>query len=88
MKNQNDIEPFKKLNIQRNKYQHIIPKSLGAIIRGFKIGATKWFRQNTSTKTVWQRNYYEHIIRYKEEYFTIRNYIRTNPKNWKDDRYF
>jgi len=41
---------------QQNAYQHIIPKSIGSIIRGFKIGVTKWFRQNTDIYVVWQRN--------------------------------
>lgn len=41
---------------QRNAYQHIIPRSIGSIIRGFKIGVTKWFRQNTDIYVVWQRN--------------------------------
>ncbi|GAB5047449.1 hypothetical protein TdN_18410 [Thermodesulfovibrio sp. TK110] len=31
----------------QNRYQKIIPKSIGSIIRGFKIGVTKLFRQNT-----------------------------------------
>ncbi|MDI3479703.1 MAG: REP-associated tyrosine transposase, partial [Rikenellaceae bacterium] len=31
--------------------------------RGYKIGVTKYFRENTDIFNVWQRNYYEHIIR-------------------------
>ena len=38
-------------------------KTVGSIVRGFKIGVTKWMRQNTIIYNVWQRNYYEHIIR-------------------------
>jgi REP element-mobilizing transposase RayT len=41
---------------QQNAYQHIIPGSIGSIIRGFKIGVTKEFRQNTDIYVVWQRN--------------------------------
>ena len=36
---------------------------------------------------VWQRNYYEHIIRNDKELFEIRKYIEFNPLNWKDDEY-
>ncbi len=43
------------------------------MIRGFKIGVTKWMRANTSTQVVWQRNYYEHIIRNDESLDRIRN---------------
>lgn len=34
---------------------------------------------------VWQRNYYEHIIRNDEELNKIRQYIMYNPKNWEMD---
>lgn len=46
----------------KNRYQHIIPGSLGSIIRGFEIGVTKWFRKNTDIHTVWQRNFHDTII--------------------------
>ena len=34
---------------------------------------------------LWQRNYYEHIIRNEEDYERIFNYISTNPANWGED---
>jgi len=37
---------------------------------------------------VWQRNYYEHIIRDERAYHNIANYIRTNPLRWKEDKFF
>ena len=36
---------------------------------------------------IWQRNYYEHIIRNPDELEKIREYIRTNPLQWACDRY-
>ena len=63
-------------------------KTIGSIVRGFKIGVTKWFRQNTDINVVWQRNYWEHIIRNETELNRIRNYIINNPKNWGEDRHF
>jgi len=56
------------------------------VVRGFKIGVTKWFHQNTNVDTLWQRNYYEHIIRTDEELNRIREYILTNPLRWNLDR--
>jgi len=35
---------------------------------------------------VWQRNYYEHVIRNEEELNKIRQYIIDNPKQWELDR--
>ncbi|PIE87595.1 MAG: hypothetical protein CSA01_00130 [Bacteroidetes bacterium] len=63
-------------------------KTVGSIIRGFKIGVTKWMRKNTNTYNVWQRNYYEHIIRNDKSYQTITEYIMNNPINWEKDKFF
>jgi len=35
---------------------------------------------------LWQRNYYEHIIRNDVEYRRIAEYIANNPIKWKDDK--
>lgn len=61
-------------------------ETIGSIVRGFKIGVTKWMRQNTNIYSVWQRNYYEHIIRNENDYSRIAEYIITNPKRWHDDK--
>jgi REP element-mobilizing transposase RayT len=36
---------------------------------------------------LWQRNYYERIIRNDDELNRIREYILENPMNWNEDRY-
>lgn len=36
---------------------------------------------------IWQRNYYEHIIRDGRAYQLISDYIVNNPRNWNQDRY-
>ncbi len=77
-----NLEPLRK----QNKYQQIIPKSIGSIIRGFKIGVTKCFRKNTNVYNVWQRNYYEHIISNERKLNKISEYIINNPLKWLFDR--
>lgn len=37
-------------------------------------------------KRLWQRNYYEHIIRNEEYFQRIREYVHTNPLKWQDDQ--
>ncbi len=37
---------------------------------------------------LWQRDYYEHIIRDEKSYLAITNYIINNPANWKNDDYY
>jgi len=36
---------------------------------------------------LWQRNYYEHIIRNEQSYQTISNYILNNNTNWQKDKF-
>jgi REP element-mobilizing transposase RayT len=62
-------------------------KTIGAIVRGYKIGVTTWFYKNTTIYNVWQRNFYEHIIRDIDDLSRIRKYIKDNPQNWKSDAY-
>ena len=62
-------------------------KTVGSIVRGFKIGVTKWFRENTDIHKVWQRNYHEHVIRDEEGYVKISEYIQYNPQKWHEDTY-
>ncbi|MBZ4189175.1 transposase [Niabella beijingensis] len=61
-------------------------QTIGSIVRGFKIGVTKWFRgQENDFATdakIWQRDYYDHIIRSCAEYQRIAQYIISNPANW------
>ena len=37
---------------------------------------------------LWQRNYYEHIIRDEQSYENIAAYILENPRQWEADRLF
>ena len=66
--------------INKTNPKKIIPHSIGSIDRGYKIGVTKWMRQNTDMFYIWQRNYYEHIIRNKQSYQRISKYIMNNPE--------
>ena len=37
---------------------------------------------------LWQRGYYEHVIRSETDYREIRTYIDQNPAKWAEDRYY
>jgi REP element-mobilizing transposase RayT len=60
-------------------------KTVGSVIRGFKIGVSQWVHKNTEIFSVWQRNYYEHIVRNEKELDQTRQYIRDNPFAWPLD---
>jgi putative transposase len=61
--------------------------SFSAIIRSFKSAVTKTIHEISCYQylDIWQRNYYEHIIRNEDELQKIRDYIRGNPMKWAYD---
>ena len=61
--------------------------TLGLILRAFKsLSASAINRALHRTGSVWQRNYYEHIIRSAADLDAIRLYIAQNPAQWQNDR--
>ena len=63
-------------------------QTIGAIIRGFKSAVTKRINQMRGTPgvSVWQRGFYEHIIRNENEFNRTREYTANNPLQWELDR--
>jgi REP element-mobilizing transposase RayT len=63
-------------------------QTVGTIVRGFKSASTKRVNalRNMPGLPVWQRNYYEHIIRNEESMNLIREYIVNNPLQWEFGR--
>ena len=58
-------------------------KTVGAIVRGFKGAVSRQLGYS-----IWQRNYYEHIIRTDASYRHISNYIENNPTKWQSDKLY
>lgn len=63
------------------------PASIGAIVGQFKSRVTKEINswRGSSTGSLWQRNYYEHVVRDEEDLNRIRQYIQDNPRRWLED---
>ena len=63
-------------------------KPIGRLIGAFKTVSAKRINEmrNTPGMPVWQRNYYEHIIRDESSLNRIRKYILDNPLRWAMDR--
>ena len=61
---------------------------LGIIVGSFKSAVTKRINESRATPgiLVWQRNYFEHVIRSERELNVIRQYILDNPLKWALDR--
>jgi REP element-mobilizing transposase RayT len=64
------------------------PHALPEIIRAFKTFSSRQINElrKTSGISVWQRNYYDHVIRRDESLAKIREYIETNPLRWALDQ--
>jgi putative transposase len=77
---QNDDTPTRPRGPQR--------QSVGSIVGSFKSAATKRINEQRGTPgaPVWQRDYFEHIIRNDESLNRIREYILNNPLQWALDR--
>jgi REP-associated tyrosine transposase len=64
------------------------PKTLGSFIAGFKSSVTRIANQELGITKIWQRNYYEHVIRDDADWERIVLYIKDNPRKWGEDRFF
>lgn len=73
-----------------NRLRQRVPKSLGALIAGFKSAATKEINlwRQTPGAAVWQRNYWEHVVRNETDLHEIRRYIVHNPMSWMQDKLY
>lgn len=71
----------------KSEFGKPIPGSLSTIIGSYKSAVTKRIRKlvNDPRFLVWQRNYYEHIIRNEKDYERIYEYIILNPERWEED---
>lgn len=65
------------------------PRSLASFVAGFKSAVTRCINhvRGSLGTSVWQRNYWEHVIRTERVLNAIRQYIHANPSRWSFDRY-
>jgi REP element-mobilizing transposase RayT len=69
--------------------------ALGDIIGAFKSLTTNQYIKGVKEngwirfdQKLWQRNYYEHVIRSEESYIQLSEYIRDNPIRWREDKFY
>ena len=76
------VLPYAPVNKIRSPSQ-----TIGSIIRGLKGTTAKQINimRGTRGQPVWQRNYYERVIRNERELIKIREYIHFNPMKWESD---
>ncbi len=75
---------FKPAPTMTSRKRHGLPE----IVRALKTFSSKQINviRTTQGRPVWQRNYYERVIRNEKELFQIREYIQNNPRQWDLDK--
>jgi REP element-mobilizing transposase RayT len=73
--------------LQTSRPHGPLKKSLGSFVAGYKSLTTRRIIQleRGITISIWQRNYYEHVIRNEIDLEEIREYVENNPAKWSDD---
>jgi REP element-mobilizing transposase RayT len=84
---ENDVGAIHELPLPRGRVERrrmVIPKVIGY----FKMNSAKHINllRNATGDPLWQRNYYEHIVRNEVELSRVREYIQNNPLKWDMDR--
>lgn len=61
--------------------------TLGQVLAFYKYQTTKAINllNNTPGRKIWQRNYFEHVIRNERSYNEIKKYVTENPRYWAED---
>ena len=75
--------------VMENSDKHL---SIGTVVQWFKTMTTNEYIKGVHSnlfepfhKRLWQRNYYEHVIRNEKSFLNIQEYIVNNPITWEDD---
>ena len=76
-----------KLKRESNEFGKTVKNSASSIINHFKGRVTK-YTQKENIDFHWQSGFYDHIIRNKQDFIRIQNYIIENPQKWEDDKFF
>jgi len=69
----------------REQFQKPVAGSIPTIIRTFKAAVTRRIGREHNATGIWQRNYYEHIIRDEKDLQNKTDYIEANPILWDED---
>ncbi len=70
--------------LREGETRSLLSKALGYL----KMNSSRRIHEKHPGMEVFQRGYYEHVIRGEKDYLEIWEYIDTNPAKWAEDRYF
>ncbi|NSW54211.1 MAG: hypothetical protein HPY85_17045 [Anaerolineae bacterium] len=75
---------------QHMQYQQPVRGSIAAVARAYKAAVTRRARKQSGNPglVVWQRGYWERVLRNERELTARRKYIAANPYRWREDPFF
>lgn len=73
---------------KNNQFSIPVKGSISVIINQYKSSVTRWCNKNCFNYFQWQPRFYDNIIRNENALDSIRQYIKLNVRNWKDDNLF
>jgi len=80
------LRPYARPDDNQNPHKiNVKPGSLGAIVRSYKSAVSYRIHKEHNATGIWQRNYYEHIIRDEKDLQNKTDYIEANPMLWDED---
>ncbi len=73
-------------NVECDRGIHpLIPKSISSFTNHFKGKVKRWCNENDYVFFEWQARFHDRIVRDRNEYFAIQNYIQNNVATWAED---
>jgi len=84
-----DTDPSSISRARTEQFGKPVSGSIPTIVRSYKSSVAMRIHRMRGVPSgpIWQRNYYEHIIRNDAEWGKIQAYIKANPSRWDNDEY-
>jgi len=80
------IVPFDRTARRKELFQTPTKGTIPTIVRAFKAAVTRIARERLRDGDIWQRNYFERVLRDGQEYANASRYILENPHKWEWDK--
>ena len=61
--------------------------AISYVVGAYKAGVSRQIHKMTPMNPIWQRSFYDHIVRNESSFFQIWKYIDENEQKWLDDRF-
>ena len=82
-----DREIKRDTSIGQGRFQNQGKNTISSIIGAYKSAVTK-HAHRSGYEFTWQTRFYDHIIRNEKSFYQITEYVKSNPENWENDKFY